>query len=134
MSPTARTIRLKHCDLQWIPGVGALTQFHDGTQWGAHPHDQPHYWHLAFAYGHEGDVFAYCQHHELAHHVVAEGFGSHSLVLWALAHGEEPTPMIAAAEEALAMNLHRYSLTGQPPFVAGADWPALKQRFLELAR
>jgi hypothetical protein len=112
---------------------GAVSEFNDGSSWGAHPHDEPHYHHLAFAYGHEGDVFAYCQHHELAHHVVAEGFGSHSLVLWALAHGEKPTPMIAAAEESLAMNLHRYAMTGEPPFVDGVDWQALRARFIELA-
>jgi hypothetical protein len=128
-----RTIGLKFAELVWIDGIGALTRFPDGTQWGAHPHDEPHYWHLAYRFGHEGDVFAYCQYHELAHHIVAEAFGSHSVVLFALAHGEKPTPMVAAAEEALAMALHRYAMTNEPPFVDCVDWRALKSRFLELA-
>jgi uncharacterized protein YegP (UPF0339 family) len=76
-----------------------------------------HYQYLAFAYGHEGDTLAFCQHHELAHHVLSESFGSHSLVLWALAHGEQPTPMIAAAEESLSMNLHLYVMTNILPHV-----------------
>lgn len=110
-----------------------MTHFPDGTSWGAQPHpEMPHYVHLAYRMGHEGDVLAYCRFHELAHHVVAEAFGSHSLVLWALAHGEEPTPMIAAAEESLAMNLHRYVMTREPPCVAGVDWPKVRERFLSV--
>lgn len=128
-----RTIRLRFCELDWIEGFGALTRFPDGKQWGAHPHDLPHYWHLAYRMGHQGDVFAYCQRHELAHHLIAEALGSHSLVVWALAHGEKPTPAIAAAEEALAMSLHRFAMTGEPPFVDGIDWTPLRERFLELA-
>jgi hypothetical protein len=129
----ARTIKLRFAELDWIPGYGATTRFPDGCEWGAYPHDKPHYWHLAYAYGHEGDVFAYCQHHELAHHLVAEGLGSHSLVLWSLAHGEKPSRMISAAEEALAMALHRYAMTGAPPLIDGVDWSALKARFLSLS-
>jgi hypothetical protein len=129
-----KTIKLKFCELDWIDGFGAKTRFPDGTQYGATPHpDKSHYQFLAYRYGHEGDVVAYCQFHELAHHVAAEAFGSHSLVLWSLAHGEQPTPLVSAAEEALAMCLHRYAMTNEPPMVDCVPWAALKTRFLSLA-
>lgn len=125
-------IQLRFARLQFTPD-GAVTHFDDGSRWGALPHpEMPHYQHLAFAYGHDGDTLAYCQHHELAHHVLCEGFGSHSLVLWALAHGEQPTPMVAAAEESLAMNLHLYAMTNEYPFVDRINWHALRHRFLGL--
>lgn len=111
---------------------GAITCWPDGTQWGALPHDKPHYHYLAYRYGHGGDTRAYCQAHELCHHLVAEGFGSHSPVLWALAHGETPSPMIAAAEEALAMALHRYCMTGELPLIEGVAWDDLRARFREM--
>lgn len=133
MTDATRTIRLRFAEIDWIDGFGALTRFPADSEYGACPHDEPHYWHLAFAYGHAGDVFAYCRAHELCHHLVCESFGSHSPVLWALAHGEKPAPMIAAAEEALAMALHRYVMTGAPPFIDGIPWADLKARFLELA-
>lgn len=126
-----RTIELRFCRLEFTAD-GARTHFPDGSSWGAQPHDVPHYHALAHRNGYEGDTLAYCREHELAHHVLSEGFGSHSLVLWALAHGEQPTPMIAAAEESLALNLQRYARTNENPFVAGVDWPVLKARFLGL--
>lgn len=124
-------IRLRFADLEFTPG-GALTHFGDGTSWGALPHDLPHYHALAYRFGHEGDTLSYCRLHELSHHVLSEGFGSHSPVLWALAHGEKPAPMIAAAEESLSMALHRYVMTREAPCVDGVDWSALKTRFLGL--
>jgi hypothetical protein len=127
-----RLIRLRFASLEFTAD-GALTIFPDGSSWGALPHpEMPHYHALAHRLGYEGDTLAYCREHELAHHVLSEGFGSHSLVLWALAHGEKPTPMIAAAEESLALNLQRYARTNEHPFVDGCDWPALKARFLSL--
>lgn len=125
-------IELEFATLEFVDW-GAVTRFHDGAQYGARPHDEPHYHHLAYSMGYEGDTLLYCQHHELAHHLVSEEFGSHSPVLWALAHGEQPCRMIAAAEEALAMALQRYARTNQPPFVDRIDWHRLKARFLELA-
>jgi hypothetical protein len=126
-------IILRFAELEHTP-EGAISHFRDGTSWGAQPHDTPHYHFLAYRYGHEGDTLAYCRAHELCHHVVAEALGSHSLVLWGLAHGEKPCPMIAAAEEALAMALHRYAMTNEPPFVDGVDWQAAKARFLDLSQ
>lgn len=111
---------------------GVITHFDDGTSWGARPHHEPHYHYLAYRYGHDGDVVAYCQTHELCHHLLSEGLGRHSLVLWALAHGDRPTTMVAAAEEALAMTLHRYVMLNEPPLIEGIDWDALKQRYFEL--
>lgn len=125
-------IELRFAGLELTRG-GAITRFPDGAIWGALPHLEPHYHYLAYRYGHNGDVVAYCQMHELCHHVLSEGFGSHSMVLWALAHGESPTPMIAAAEEALTMTLHRYVTLNEPPLIEGVDWDGLKARCIELA-
>jgi hypothetical protein len=112
---------------------GAVTHWPDGASWGAQPHDAPHYHALAYRLGYEGDTLRYCREHELAHHVIAEYFHSHSLVLFALAHGEKPPQTIAAAEEALALALQRYVRANEPPFIDCVDWPGLKARFLELA-
>lgn len=125
-------IELRFASLELVPD-GAVSHFRDGSKWGALPHDTPHYHYLAYRYGHEGDTLAYCRTHELCHHLVAEGFGSHSLTLYALAQGEQPTPMIAAAEEALAMTLHRYAMTGEPPMIESLPWDELKARVLEHA-
>jgi hypothetical protein len=125
-------IQLRFAALECTPD-GAVTHFADGASWGALAHDEPHYHAIAHRLGYDGDILRYCREHELAHHVIAEGFGSHSLVLWALAHGEQPTSMIAAAEESLALNLQRYARTNENPFVDGADWCALRRRFLDLA-
>lgn len=127
-------IELRFASIQFTP-EGATSYFGDGSEWTALPHpDAPHYQYLAFRYGHEGDTLAYCRAHELAHHLVAESFGCHSPVLWALAHGETPTPMIAAAEEALVHVLHRYAMTGEPPLIEGVPWSDLKARFKEMVR
>jgi hypothetical protein len=124
-------IDLRFCALEFTPD-GACTVFPDGSRWGAQPHDVPHYHALAHRLGYDGDVLAFCREHELAHSVVAEGFGSHSLVLWALAHGETVSPCFAAAEEALAMALQRFVRANERPFIDGADWDFLKARFLQL--
>lgn len=121
-------IELRFARLEFTPD-GAVTHFGDGASWGALPHDSSHYHYLAWRYGHEGDGLAYCRAHELCHHLIAEGFGTHSFVIWALAHGEQPTPMIAAAEESLAMNLHRFAMINENPLIEGVNWPALKARF-----
>lgn len=124
-------IELRFASIQFTP-EGATSYFPDDSEWGALPHDEPHYHHLAYEYGHEGDTLAYCRAHELCHHLIADSFGCHSPTLWALAHGERSSPMIAAAEEALVHALHRYAMTGRPPFIEGVDWADLKARFLEL--
>lgn len=122
-------IRTRFAELE-LTSSGAVTHWPDGTSWGAFPYDTPHYHYLAFAYGYGGDILKYCQEHEHAHHLIAEEFGSHSHVIWALAHGEQPSRMIAAAEEALVMTLQRYARTNAPPLIEGVDWLALKCRLL----
>lgn len=126
-------IELRFASLEFTP-EGAVSHFGDGSSYGALPHDEPHYHYLAYRYGHDGDTLAFCQAHELCHHLIAEAFSCHSPVLWGLAHGEKPAPMIAAAEEALAQTLHRYAMTGEPPLIEGVDWKALKARFEEAMR
>lgn len=122
-------IRLRFCTLEFTP-VGAVTRFPDGSNYGALPHDEPHYHAVAHRLGYEGDILKYCQEHELAHHLIAEEFGSHSPVLWALAHDEEPAGSFAAAEEALAMVLQRYARANEVPLIEGIDWDGLKCRLL----
>lgn len=125
-------MKLRFASLVWTRD-GAVSQFSDNAAWGALPHDKPHYHAISHRLGYEGDILRYCQEHELAHHLIGESFGSHSPVLWALAHGEQPCAMIAAAEESLAMNLQRYARTNEHPFVDRIDWGPLKDRFLECA-
>jgi hypothetical protein len=125
-------IHLRFADLEYTP-EGAVTYFPDGSRWGALPHDEPHYHALAHRLGYEGDTLLYCQEHELAHHLIAEAFGCHSPVLWALAHDEQPAPMFVASEEALAMTLQRYARANEVPLIEGVDWSALKKRMEDRA-
>jgi hypothetical protein len=122
-------IRTRFASLEYTR-EGAITRFPDGSSYGALPHDKPHYHSVAHRLGYGGDILAYCREHELAHHLIAEEFGSYSPVLWALAHGEQPPRMIAAAEEALAMTLQRYARANEVPMIEGIDWDALKCRLL----
>lgn len=124
-------IALRFCTVEWTPD-GCFSRFHDGRAFAAHPHDLPHYHALAFRLGYEGDILRYCREHEVAHHVIGEAFDQPSLVLWALAHGAEPSAFDAAAEEALAMNLQAYARTSQPPFVDRVDWRQARARFLSV--
>lgn len=107
---------------------GAISHFPDGSCWGAHPHDAPHYHALAHRLGYEGDILRYCREHELAHHLVAENFNRPSAVLSLLAKGLTPPRMSAASEEALAMCLQRYVRTNEHPFVDQVHWEALRER------
>jgi hypothetical protein len=120
-------IRLRFCTLEYTP-EGAVTRFPDGSSYGALPHDEPHYHAVAHRLGYAGDILLYAQEHELAHHLIAAEFNSHSPVIWALAHGEKPPRMIAAAEEALVMALQRYARANELPLIEGVDWDGLKMR------
>ena len=122
-------IELRFCSVDWTPG-GCVSHFRDGRSYGAHPHDLPHYHAIAHRLGYEGDILRYCREHEVAHHVIGEAFDQPSAVLWALAHGAEPSAFDAAAEESLAMNLQAFARTNQVPFVAGVDWSRSRSRFL----
>lgn len=123
-------IKLRFVDVEYT-AAGAVSYFHDETRYGALPHPElPSYYVVAHRLGYGDDLLKYCRHHELAHHIISEEFGSHSPVIWALAHGEAPPRMIAAAEEALAMTLQRYAMTNEHPMIEGIDWDALKCRLL----
>lgn len=80
-------IALRHADLK-ITDAGCVTQFRDGTSFGAHPHPHDHHYHvIAHRCGYEGDVLRYCREHELAHLVVEEWLHDRpSAILWGLAH------------------------------------------------
>jgi hypothetical protein len=98
-------IKLRFCTIEFT-ATGAITRFEDGTSYGALPHDEPHYHAVAHRLGYQGDILLYCQEHEHAHALIAEEFGSHSPVIWALAHGENPPRMIAAAESFVLLAFH----------------------------
>ena len=125
-------IELRYCTVEWTPS-GCFSRFHDGRAFAAHPHpEMPHYHAIAYRLGYEGDTLRFCREHEISHHVVAEQFDQPSLVLWALAHGTEPSAFGAAGEEALAMSLQAYARTNQPPFVDRIDWSRARARFLSV--
>lgn len=124
-------MKTRFAKLEWTE-EGAVTRWPNGKSWGAFPHDSAHYHALAYRLGYEGDTLAYCREHELAHHLVAEHFGSRSVVLWNLANGRSPSPRLAASEEALAMALQRYARANEVPLIAGVDWEALRGQFLNL--
>jgi hypothetical protein len=125
-------IQLRYCTLEYTPD-GAVTRYPDGSSYGALPHDEPHYHAIAHRLGYGGDILRYCREHEYAHHLIAEEFCSHSPVIWALAHGERPPRMIAAAEEALVMTLQRYARANEVPMIENVPWRQLKDRLLEEA-
>lgn len=112
--------------------VGCVTRFSDGTQYGALPHSTSEYLHVTHLCGYGDDTLSYCQHHDLAHSVLAEHFGQASRVLWALAHGEAPGAQEAASEEALTLALQKFVMTDELTFVDRVPWEALRARFLEL--
>jgi hypothetical protein len=122
-------MQLRFATLEYTP-EGAMTTFRDGSVYGALPHNTPEYHAVAHRLGYGGDILLYCREHELAHHLIGEEFGSHSPVLWALAHDEQPPRMIAAAEEALVMTLQRYARANEVPMIENIDWDGLKCRLL----
>lgn len=107
---------------------GCTSRFEDGTKVDAIPHPWDHcYSIIAMRCGYGFDLLAYCQEHELAHHVVGEFLlGRPSPVLWGLAH-EQPLPANEAAfEEMMAQALQRFVRAAERPIIGGVDWDALK--------
>lgn len=112
---------------------GAFTSYDDGSTYAAHPHDTHHYHVIAHRCGYGDDILAYAREHEICHHIAAEWIGGHtSRVLWPLAHGREPVPYEATAEEALAMTCQRWFRANERPIIGSVDWDDLKRRFLAL--
>lgn len=120
--------------------VGAFTTYDDGASYAAQPHDTAHYDEIARRCGYPllGSIrdnyrLDYCREHEACHHIVSEWIGGHtSRVLWPLAHGREPVPYEATAEEALAMTFQRWLRAHERPIIGGVDWDELKARALAL--
>lgn len=149
-APAARSLRIGTATLTYTAD-GAVTTYDDATSYGAQPHDTPHYDEIARRCGHldiqtvatwpldpTEEQFAaarlvYCREHEACHHIVAEWIGGHtSRVLWPLAHGREPDPFEATAEEALAMTFQRWLRANERPIIGGVPWDDLKARALAL--
>lgn len=138
------TIILPHAAVTYTP-EGCYSTFADGSSYGAHPHDTPHYDEIAKRCGYWeqwpglGPILRaqarlrYCREHEVFHHIVGQHFyGGVSPVLWQLAHGGEPHPCEAALEEAMVMMLQRWVRANERPIIGGVDWDVLKRRALEV--
>lgn len=126
------TIALAYCTVEYTDW-GCVTHFPDGTQFGAHPHETPHYHVIAHRLGYGDDLLGYCREHEVAHCLIAEWFRDEpSAVLWDLAHGAEPDPITAVHEEVMAQTLQRWIRAGERPILAGVDWDGIKERALDL--
>lgn len=139
-------MRIGTATLTYYPD-GAYTSYDDGTSYAAQPHDTPHYDEIAERCGYAWPLsrrqptgqqradarLRYCREHEACHHIVAEWIGGHtSRVLWPLAHGREPVPFEATAEEALAMIFQRWLRANERPIIGGVPWDDLKARALAL--
>jgi hypothetical protein len=112
---------------------GCFTSYDDGSSYGAHHHDTPHYHVISHRCVYGDDLARYCFEHEACHHIVAEWIGGHtSKVLWQLARGRDPDPYDATSEEALAMTFQRWLRANERPIIGGVDWDGLKARALAL--
>jgi hypothetical protein len=114
---------------------GAFTRYDDGSSYGAHHHDTPHYHVISHRCGYGDDLARYCFEHEACHHIVGEAFfcGGPSPIIWALAHGTDVGPSFAAIEEAMVMTFQRWLRANERPIIGGVDWDGLKARALALA-
>jgi hypothetical protein len=112
---------------------GCFTQYEDGSSYGAHHHETPHYYVISHRLGYGDDLARYCFEHEACHHMAAEWiFGHTSKVLWPLAHGRDPDPADAVMEEMAAMTLQRWLRANERPIIGSVDWSGIKTRALAL--
>jgi hypothetical protein len=113
---------------------GCYSVFADGLVYGAHPHwAMPHYSVIAHRCGYGDDLLAYCQEHEVCHHIVGQWItGGGSKVIRALAQGQAPDLAEAVPEEVLAQTFQRWLRANERPIVADVDWDGLKARALAL--
>ena len=112
---------------------GCMSHFNDGSSFGAHPHDTPHYHVISHRTGYQDDILAYAREHEIVHHIVGEYFfGGVSPIIWALAHGHGVTAEEAAKEEALVMLVQRFLRANERPIIGGINWDEIKHRALEV--
>ena len=128
-----KAVELWHCSIVWTD-EGCETVFLDGARIGAFPHPQiPHYHVIAHRCGYGDDLRAYCREHEFCHSFMAEKlYGNPSAVLWDLAHGKEPAPGPAVAEEMAAQTFQRWLRANERPIIGGCDWDGLKAEALRL--
>lgn len=125
-------IRIGQATVQYTPD-GCVSRYSDGTSYGAHPHNTPHYHVIAHRCGYGDNILAYAREHEVCHHIAAEWVGGHvSEVIWPLAHGYEPDLADAVFEEAMAMTIQRWLRANERPIIGGVDWDDIKRRALAL--
>ena len=127
-----RTIHIEDARIEFHDW-GAKTIYADGAFVDATPHDTHHYHVISHRLGYGDDVLSDCQHHEACHELIAQFCaGTHSEVLWALAHGKIAAPAIVTYEELAAQTLQRFLRANERPIVSGVKWDALKEYALEV--
>lgn len=144
MPNITKVIHLKHATVHFFDDGTANSIFPDGTTYGAHPHDTPHYREIAWRCGYEvrfnggplsssADIGKYCQEHEFFHHYIVERLNnSPSQVLWPLAHGAPVDKFIGLGEEALVQMMQRWVRANERPILSRVNWDDLKRDALEL--
>lgn len=125
-------IQLAFAAVEYHPH-GCTSRFLDGSSVDAIPHPWDHcYSIIAMRCGYGFDLWKYCVHHEICHHIIEEWMHNRpSQVLWALAHGETPDPKQAFYEENATQTLQRWIMTNERPIIGGIDWNAIRDYTLE---
>ncbi len=127
-----RTIHIEDCRIEYTP-YGCTTIFADGASVDAIPHDTFHYHVIAHRLGYQDDILAYCREHEVAHELISQYVaGTHSEVLWCLAHGKVAAPAVVTYEELAVQALQRFVRANERPIVSGVDWDALRTYLYEV--
>lgn len=116
-----------------ITDWGAVTHFHDGSSYGAHPHDTHHYHVAAHRAGYGDDIMAYCREHEVCHLLIEEWLHDRpSRVIWGLAHNKPLSAHEAAYEELGAQTLQKWLRANERPLIGGIPWDSIKREALRL--
>lgn len=126
-------IRLRFCTIEYTP-EGCTTTFDDGASVDATPHPQDyHYRALCHRLGYQDDALAYCREHDVAHSLVAQWLsGKPSAVLWAKAHGTEPSYAETIMEEIAAQVHQRWWRANERPIIGDCPWDFWKAEALSL--
>jgi hypothetical protein len=121
-----RTIHVEDCRFEFHDW-GCQTIFPDGATVDATPHDTHHYLVVSHRLGYGDNALAYCREHVVCHELIAQFIaGTHSEVLWCLAHGKIAAPAVVTYEELAAQALQRFIRANERPIVSGVNWGALK--------
>lgn len=120
------------CAIEWTD-TGCRTVFDDGSTLDSWPHETPHYFVASHRCGYGDDILSYCRQHDFCHAFTAWKLDHMaSPVLFALAHGRDLTPSIAAREECLVQTFQAFLRANQRPIIGNVPWDAWRGEALEL--